>query len=442
MSQKKSINLGFRGWMLVLYQAIAFFAQTIFKNWPLNILADMYGGAQIISTLCTVAMMIGIVAQLLLSRWIGRIRSVKMFGIVLGVLSMLFALCVMLIPPSSLGLWRVAYFLTCLIITIRATFPLGILVGQWFPRRKGTVMGIATFAFPITNALMSIFAKLVFKSGAPDVFGAFLPFYIVCVIGIIIGAIFVKDYPEQCGCYRDNDKSLTPEVAQAMLAKEIENKKTTVWTVGHTLASGEFWFLTIPMGFLLLSSVGMMTQTAPILGSYGIASGTSQFSMAMLGICVAACFGSWLLGVLDTKFGTKLAIVIAVIVMIVGGVAGAIRGSLPCLVIALFCLAVFMGASSNFTVSAAAQYWRREDFSSVYSCVNPIANILQALGPMVIAMLVSTQGANTAFAVVGVFGVISLILILLFRPERVKALDDRYRQAAGKPLDDVLVGRK
>ena len=101
-----------------------------------------------------------------------------------------------------------------------------------------------------------------------------------------------------------------------------------------------------------------------------------------------------------------------------------------------------MGASSNFTVSAAAQYWRREDFSSVYSCVNPIANILQALGPMVIAMLVSTQGANTAFAVVGVFGVISLILILLFRPERVKALDDRYRQAAGKPLDDVLVGRK
>ena len=442
MSQKKSINLGFRGWMLVLYQAIAFFAQTIFKNWPLNILADMYGGAQIISTLCTVAMMIGIVAQLLLSRWIGRIRSVKMFGIVLGVLSMLFALCVMLIPPSSLGLWRVAYFLTCLIITIWATFPLGILVGQWFPRRKGTVMGIATFAFPITNALMSIFAKLVFKSGAPDVFGAFLPFYIVCVIGIIIGAIFVKDYPEQCGCYRDNDKSLTPEVAQAMLAKEIENKKTTVWTVGHTLASGEFWFLTIPMGFLLLSSVGMMTQTAPILGSYGIASGTSQFSMAMLGICVAACFGSWLLGVLDTKFGTKLAIVIAVIVMIVGGVAGAIRGSLPCLVIALFCLAVFMGASSNFTVSAAAQYWRREDFSSVYSCVNPIANILQALGPMVIAMLVGTQGANTAFAVVGVFGVISLILILLFRPERVKALDDRYRQAAGKPLDDVLVGRK
>ena len=347
----------------------------------------------------------------------------------------------MIIPPTNLLLWQICYFLTCLIITIWATFPLGILVGQWFPRRKGTVMGIATFAFPITNAVMSIFAKLVYKDGAPNVFQAFLPFYIVCVIGIVIGAIFVKDYPEQCGCYRDNDKSITQEVANAMLRQEIENKKTTVWKIGHTLSSQDFWFITIPMGMLLLSSVGMMTQTSAILGEYGIASGSSQFSTMMLVICIAACFGSWLLGVLDTKFGTKTAILIAVIVMIVSGIFGAIR-SISCLIVALICLAVFMGAASNFTVSAAAQYWRREDFSSVYACVNPIANILQAFGPMAITMLVSTQGSNITFAVVGVLGVISLILICRFQPKRIKKMDDQYRAEAGKPLDDVLANRK
>lgn len=442
MQQKKSINLGFRGWMLVVYQAIAFFAMAIFKNWPLNILANMYGGSQTISTLCTVSMLVGIAVQLYFSRYIGRVKNIKMLGIVLGVISLVFALCVMMIPPSSLVLWQICYFLTCLFITIWATFPLGILVGQWFPRRKGTVMGIATFAFPITNALMSVFAKLVFKNGAPDVFHAFLPFYIVCIIGIVIGAIFVKDYPEQCGCYRDNDKNLTPEVAKAMMAQEIENKKTTVWTPGHTLASQDFWFLSIPMGFLLLGSVGMMTQTAPILAGYGIQSGSKEFGMVMMGICVVACIGSWLLGVLDTKFGTKKAIVISVIIMVIGGIFGAVKGSFPCLVIALICLAAFMGASSTFTVSGAAQYWRREDFSSVYSCVNPVANILQAFGPMVIAMLVATRGSAFAFGVIGVLGVISLVLILVFKPVRIKALDDKYRAKAGKALDEVLAGRK
>ena len=82
--QKKSINLGFRGWMLVIYQAVAFFAMTLFKNWPLNILASMYGGAQIISTLCTVSMLIGILVQLALAGKIGKVKNVKLLGIVLG----------------------------------------------------------------------------------------------------------------------------------------------------------------------------------------------------------------------------------------------------------------------------------------------------------------------------------------------------------------------
>jgi hypothetical protein len=32
--------------------------------------------------------------------------------------------------------------------------------------------------------------------------------------------------------------------------------------------------------------------------------------------------------------------------------------------------------------------------------------------------------------------------MLLHKPEHIKAMDDKYRAAAGKPLDDALVGRK
>lgn len=446
MEKKKGVGFGFRGWMLIVYQALAFLAFVVFTNWPMNALADMYGGSQTVSMIYTVAMVIGIVIQLIWSRYIGKVKNVMRVGMILGIVSMALAVGIMLIPPTMMLVWQICYFLECLVVTIWCTFLVGILVGQWFPRRKGTVMGIATFAFPLGNALLTVFTGTVFRTMAtdhtPHVFEGFLPFFIVCVLGLLIGGLFIKDYPEKVGCYRDNDKSITPEIAKAMMEQEIEAKKTTVWTLGNTFKSRDFWFITLPMGFLLLSAVGMMTQTVSIMGGYGYGPTSKEFGMIMLGIAVLACIGSWLLGVLDTKFGTKKAIVISVIIMTVGGIFGVIPNSFGCTIAALACLAIFMGASSNFTVSGAAQYWRREDFSSVFARINPVANILQAAGPIIIAILIGMKPtAELAFGAVGIFGAISIVLICLFRPKHVKETDDKYRAAAGKPLDDELATR-
>ena len=78
MEKKKNLGFGFRGWMLILYQAIAFFTFTVFTNFPMNILADMYGGAKTISTIYTVATIVGIVFQLIFTRFIGKIKSIKL----------------------------------------------------------------------------------------------------------------------------------------------------------------------------------------------------------------------------------------------------------------------------------------------------------------------------------------------------------------------------
>ncbi|MDD6159758.1 MAG: MFS transporter [Oscillospiraceae bacterium] len=222
----------------------------------------------------------------------------------------------------------------------------------------------------------------------------------------------------------------------AMLAAGIENKKTSVWKTGNALKSAQFWLVTIPMGTLLMCAVGMMTQTARIIGSYpGL-----DFGTVMGMVMIFALIGSYVLGPIDGKFGTKTAITISVVVMLLTGVLGGI-GNQTTTMISIILLAVFMGAGSNFTVSAAAQYWRREDFPSVFAVVNPIANIIQSLGPMMVAMTIGIS-VTVPFWAVAVIAVIALILILCFKPAKVKATDDKYRAAAGKPLDDALVGRK
>ena len=440
---KNSMNYGFRGWLLVIYQAIAFIVFCTFPNWPMNILGDFYGGAQSLSTIYTICTLIAIAVQLIIAVFfIRKIQNAKIFSCVLGIIAIILAFCVMVIPPSMLTFFKITWGAEIIFVALWCTFSIGILVGQWFPRKKGAVMGIATLACPITNGLAGNFANRVFKFEEPDVFGAFLPYFILGVIAILICIIFLKSYPEECGGYRDNDKSITPEIAKATMVAEIEAKKSSAWTIGHVLKSRDFWLMVIPMGAMLMCAVGFATQTHSILGTAGDALDKfGGFAGVMLLFCIFGIVGSYLLGIIDTKIGTKKAILISIVFMILSGIVGMIP-NVTCLVISVIFIGIFQGAASNFTVSAAAQYWRREDFQSVFTCVNPIANVIQALGPMLIATLLVTKSLTSVYIFIFAFGIISLVCMLLFSAKHVRETDNKYREEAGKPLDDALVGRK
>ena len=438
---KLGINFGFRGWMLLIFEITAFLLFQAMGNFPMNMLGDFYGGAEKISPIYTAGSLVGIVIQLILAGYVGKIKSIKTMTLGFGLASLVAAVLVAALPVGGSTIWMICYFLVNVLTNIYGMFGIGIIIGQWFPTRKGVFMGIATFAFPVCNGLMGPTANTLFSTMAtthmPNMFGAFLPFLIVGLVGWLIGLIFIKDYPEQCGCYRDNDKSFTKEKADAMLAAEIEAKKTTVWKIGNTLKCGSFWLITIPCGTLLGCSVGAMTQTTQIFAANGLA---DKFDMLMGMVMIFALIGSYVLGLIDGKFGTKIAITVSVIVMLIAGILGAIGGG--AMIPAIIMLAIFMGAASNFTVSGAAQYWRREDFSTVFGYLNPIANVLQCVGPMMFAMTIAMISVKAPFIITSVIAVISLVCILCFKPANVKACDDKYRAKAGKPLDDALVGRK
>ena len=382
-------------------------------------------------------------------------KNIKRFGAVLGIVSLVFGFVIMTATPGPV--WYAAYAVMNIVAVLYSTLAIGLLIGQWFPTRKGTVMGIATLAFPIANGLLGPFATSVFApvgmaqamGQAPVIFGvggaifnAFLPFFIVCVVGWLIGVIFVKDYPEQCGAYRDNDKSLTPEIANAIMMAEIEAKKSSVWNYLNTIKCKEFWFGTITVGALLSCSIGLMSQTMTIV-NVGI--GEDKYSAVMASIMIFGCIGSYVIGLIDTKIGTKKAVIISCVLMVIAGILG-LLGDGMMLWIALIFVAMFMGASSNFGVSLAAQYWRREDFGRVFALSSPIGSAISSASPAIIAALLfgatGYKGHAGAFTFVLVCGIIALILMILYKPASIKALDDKYRAAAGKPVDDALVGRK
>ena len=444
MEQQKIRGFGFRGWMLIIYQAIAYITFQCFTQYPLNILADFYGGSQKVANIYSICAVVGILVQIVLAGVVAKMKKIKLFGAILGAITLVLAFLVMTLPAGPA--WDAAYAVINVVSVLYATFALGILVGQWFPTRKGIVMGIATLAFPIANGLLGPFASAVFAKGFPDIKGAFLPFFIVCVIGWIIGLIFIRDYPEECGAFRDNNRNMTPEVAKAIMEADIENKRTSVWTYLHTLKCKEFWFGTICVALLLSCSIGLMSQSNAIINNYAEElSFIGGYTGVMALVMIFGCIGSFVLGVLDQKLGTKKAMIISSVLMIIGGVLGLIDNAIA-LLLAMIFVAMFMGASSNFGVSAAAQYWRREDFSRIFTLSSPIGSMISSASPALIAALLfgatGYKGHAGAFTFVAISGVVALVVMLLYKPSHIKEMDDKYRAAAGKPLDDALVGRK
>ena len=439
MEQKKSIGFGSRGTLLVIYQFLAFAMYCVINNIGQNLYPALNAGkgwnGTLISAIYTVASIVAILLQFVLGKYVANSGHLKGISITLLSLAALFTIGMATLQSSEF-VWLLMWGLAVFTSVVGATFVVSTMVGQWFPRRKGTVMGIATLAFPIINGIaLTIFGNML-GSTKGNQFLCWLPWLIMDVVGILICVFFLKEYPEQCGAYPDNDKNMTPEEAHAMLAAQKKKKKKSVWNIKNTFRTPGFWLITIPQGILLLGSVGAMTQVMSILGVYdgfvvGGVAPTAKGTITLLIFAAIGCFGSWLLGVIDTKFGTRVAIIISSILMVISGILCAFQ-ILPLFFVGFGCLQIFMGASSNFTVSAGAQYWRREDFPSAFSFINPLANLICAFGPFLIAGLrAATGGFTVVWIVIGVLGLVSLICTLIFRPKMIIERDKQYRREAG-----------
>lgn len=437
-SSKKSIGLGGRGYILTIYTFIGFLVWMAFSNYPNNIMAGAYAeihnwNAALVSTVYTISQIISVVIQLIIGKKYAN-GNVKKITMIFAILAIVCGVIMSLL--TSQPIFLLFYVLAFVFADLWSKLGNGVLVGQWFPTKKGTVMGLSTFAFPIgTGALLSVFAGIFMKHGA---FAGFSWIFILGIVGIILLAVCLSNYPEEVGCYRDNDHSMTKEKAEEMMNQEIAAKQKSVWNLKACLTSRDFWFIIIPESAILFASVGFMVQIITVFNMVDAAFYAQYGAAVMIMISVVACLGSWVLGIIDTKGGTKLSILITCVIMLfasICGAAGALAHQIPLIVVAAVLLALFMGASSNYTVSGAAAYWRREDFPSVFGYTNPIANLISAPGTALIAIVAAAAGVHMSFAMVAVLSVISIILICLFNPKHLREKDNKLRKKAGLPLD-------
>lgn len=279
-------------------------------------------------------------------------------------------------------------------------------ISNWFPKKKGIAMGWVTIGFPLSASITTPLVTGLLENGGLE--KVYTTYAIVAAVFAVIAFVFVRDYPEQAGCYPDNDKSYSKEEAEKALQQGLSYMKTSVWKPGKLLKTATVWKMAISLGVLELLSLGIMTNFVPRFLQAGY---EQPEIIKMLGIAgILACFGSYACGLLDAHFGSKKAILITQVVAIIAIVLNLIPMK-PTQYLSLPFLAMMLGGASNYLVSLANTIWGRYDFPMAYKVLKPMVALVGACGVAITGIIGQTFSYTIAYGVLGVLALIALLIM-------------------------------
>ena len=300
----------------------------------------------------------------------------------------------------------------------------GTLVATWFPKKKGVVMGYTTMGHNLASAF---YVQLVAILIAPMVTGmadigqnfktGIVPIGVGAIVLGILGMLFIRNTPQERGINPDN---VSDEVYAAEYDTTDEVEGDGGWTTGKLLRTKELWLAAITTAFFQICSVGVMSQLVKRNVELGFQQQEAMNVMTILAL--GGVVGSWLVGVIDDKIGTKKTMVGFGIWYAVALLLNftAVDQVTVLVYVSLFMIAMGIGGSANFTTSLPASIFGRHGFDKVNSVIFPIQGAVTALCFLVNGTVQPITGGQNrmAYLVFARVGLVNVVLVLLVNEHR------------------------
>jgi sugar phosphate permease len=347
--------------------------------------------------------------------WYAHKRGGKNMGSLLLILGGIFY--ILYGASHSIILYAVTFTIVVVSLNGHTWVSCASMTSQWFPRKKGIVMGITTLGNNTATILfvpmIAFFMNRFGITSGIAIFGS-----LMIVIGLA-AAFSLKNTPEEAGCFPDN---ITPEQEKEFDIPPIASLKedtgyVSQWTLGKILSTKEFWLVSIALALCFLGTIAGIVQNVIRIQEFGFSENNAiLFNSLFAGI---ACFGSYFWGWVDQKWDTKKAIfwfsIFYASGFFINTLAYKAGISVPILFVSMFILSWCLGGTANFSISMTSSLWGRKDFMKAFTPLNIIITGGRMTGFAFIAFFSSfTPGTLQGSYIAGGFlFVIAAILISL-----------------------------
>ncbi len=407
-------NFGKRGWFLVIFFGIMLFLNSSYTADGMNIIIPTLAGKNgwdpnLMLSMNGIGGYISVIGAFALS------ACVTKFGAkAVTIVSLVFVIIAYALIGFVSGWW--AWVLGIILINVFCngfSFCAGsALIANWFPTKKGLVMGWSTMGNNLASAIFIPIFALCLRGGVGVPFVVNILF---CVLMLILCIAFIRNTPEEYGLAPDNEPTSKEELTKM---QKIMAAYKSPWTTKKLLSDREIWLCGLGYGLLFMATVGMICQFVVYIPSlpFGF---TTDSATGMLSIAaVVGIVASYLWGIVDQKWGTKaasmlLALWFAVAILLL------IMPSKICVWIGVIMFGCALGGNTNFATSMCASLFGRFDFNRAFNIVFPITCIFRATAAVIMGALLAACGGNFKVPYI-VFIVGAVVAFFLFMGVRYK----------------------
>jgi MFS family permease len=310
-------------------------------------------------------------------------------------------------------------------VAFSSVLPIQTLVLRWFNIHRALVMGLVLgggalggFIYPqlITNSIIHFGNDWRFGWGVIAV---------ACLIGAVIGAIAIRNRPEDIGQYPDG-RLLKPSKGDPTQAtqKLIKTYRSPInWRLKDAVKTPALWMIVVSVSFTYFLWQLILTQANFHLHDRGFVSTDPliflrpEFIYGLVVLC--SIVGRLSISVLGEKFESRIIIGFAGFCLISGGILFWFISKDNLWATFLFPLLAGFGFGATYVSVPliVGNYFGVKAFPSVMSIVHPVQNVLQYSAPFIAGQLYDTNG-NYGMAIIISIAValIGTVLILFCKP--------------------------
>lgn len=381
-------NFGKKGIALMLYTAVLMFicgcVNTGMTQTVIPIISETRGwDSSVMLSWVTYGSWIGVVACVLWGQLLFK-RGAKLVA-VSGLIGGGIAIAVYG-NSSALSVLCLAIVLNRVFSTAYQNNAANALINTWFPRKKGIVFGWVTMGIIFCDIVW--LPMITAGIGTLGLKTSLIIVAIVFFVLALIGAIWLKNTPEEAGVYPDNQPEGISDLKQSLA--ELQAYKSA-WTVARMLKEKTVWLTGVGIGFLWLCAVGCLSQNVPRIMSFGY-----ERSQAVTIVSISAVFaliGSYAFGKVDTVFGTKKACQIYGIVQAASLIFVLLQPFGTAFIWLSSCLLYScIGGIANLAPSMIGTLFGRKDFAAANRLLNPMIYAIYSTSFLIVSRCLSIFG--------------------------------------------------
>ena len=403
-------DFGAHGWGIVLLAAAFYYCGNLLDaglNSVLNVYNAQFGWDNVkMTSIVTIGGWLSVIGIILFGALCKKkgAKITSVIGLIGGAVGL-----ILLGAASNFTMFAAGVIIFLFCLTGFMIIGVGQFGANWFPRKTGAYMGLATAGLTISAATLNLIILGITKTNKIGVFMYGLA--AVMIILAIIVIAFVHNYPEEVGCYPDNDNTVSREQINAEKAAMEEYRKNSPYTLKKVLSMKETWLVAIGWSLPMMAASGLIGQLGFAMVEYGH---DFMFGIMLLTYTwPVGLVGSYLLGVLDDKKGTKLASLVIVAIEAIGAAIILFFGASKFMAALGAGLMLFaMSGVTNITVSMSTTVFGRRDFDNFWPTVSTIYKIIVAAGAVVVASVAAKANYHAAFGTAIGICVVAFIIML------------------------------